>query len=89
VDFRWNDWNKDHIAEHGFSPEEVEPVIRVARSPFPRRIQDDKWLVWGKASGGRYVQVIFVVDEDETIFVIHARPLTEQEKRRYRRRRKK
>jgi hypothetical protein len=29
---------------------------------------------------------VFVIDPDDSIFVIHARPLTEREKRRYRRR---
>ncbi len=32
-------------------------------------------------------QVIFVLDENESIFIIHARPLTDREKHRYRRRR--
>jgi hypothetical protein len=31
------------------------------------------------------LQVIFVLEGDGTIFVLHARPLTEREKRRYRR----
>jgi hypothetical protein len=31
------------------------------------------------------LQVIFVLDDDDTVFVIHARPLTEQERRRHRR----
>jgi hypothetical protein len=31
---------------------------------------------------------VFVLDDDGTVFVIHARPLTDLEKRRYRRRRK-
>ncbi len=48
----------------------------------------DKWIVWGRGSGGRFLQVIFVLDQDKTVFVIHARPLTEPEKRRYRRRKK-
>jgi hypothetical protein len=34
------------------------------------------------------MQVIFVLDPDDTIFVIHARPLTDWEKRRYRRRKR-
>ena len=32
-----------------------------------------------------FLQVIFVVDPEETVYVIHARPLNEQEKRRLRR----
>jgi uncharacterized DUF497 family protein len=88
MDFRWNDWNVEHVAVHGVSREETETVIRAARSPFPRKIEEDKWLVWNRGRGGRFLQVIFVLDQDETIYVIHARPLTEQEKRRYRRRNK-
>jgi uncharacterized DUF497 family protein len=32
--------------------------------------------------------VVFVLESDETVFVIHARPLTDKEKKRYRRRAK-
>jgi uncharacterized DUF497 family protein len=88
MDFRWNDWNVEHIATHGVSPEEAERVIRGARNPFPRKINDDKWLVWGRGRGDRFLQVIFVLDPDATIYVIHARPLTHAEKRRFRRRNK-
>lgn len=31
------------------------------------------------------IQVIYVVDPDDTLYVIHARPLTDREKRRFRR----
>jgi uncharacterized DUF497 family protein len=89
MDFRWNDWNVEHIGTHGVSPEEAEPLIRAARRPYPRKIHEDKWLVWGRGRGGRMLQVIFVMDDDDSIYVIHARPLTEQERRRHRRREKK
>jgi uncharacterized DUF497 family protein len=85
VQFRWSDWNVGHVARHGVSPEEAEAVILSAVEPFPRRLEDDKWLVWGRGTGGRPLQVVFVLDEDETVYVIHARPLTEAEKRRMRR----
>jgi uncharacterized DUF497 family protein len=42
--------------------------------------------VWGSTSGGRLLQVVFVLDDDGTVFVIHARDLTDSEKRRLRRR---
>ena len=48
-------------------------------------IEDDKRLVWGRGRGGRLLQVIFVLDDDGTVFIIHARPLTQKEKQRYRR----
>ena len=85
MEFRWNEWNIDHIAKHGVSWEEAEMVVRGARKPFPRKIEDEKWLAWGRGQRGRFLQVIFVVDPEETVYVIHARPLNEQEKRRLRR----
>jgi uncharacterized protein len=87
MEFRWHEWNIEHIGTHGVSPDEAEAVVRCAVQPYPRKLEDDKWLVWGQGRGGRFLQVIFVLDEDESVFVIHARPLTDREKRRYRRRR--
>jgi len=43
------------------------------------------WLVWGR--GGRMLWVVFLIDEDDSVYVIHARPLTEREKRRHRKER--
>lgn len=85
MQFRWIDWNRDHIAEHGVEPEEAEMVVRNAKPPFPRKIGDEKWLVVGRGVGGRFVQVIYLNDADETVFVIHARPIEDREKRRLRR----
>jgi uncharacterized DUF497 family protein len=85
MDFRWNDWNEEHISEHGVTPHEAERVVETCRPPFPRVVQDEKRLVWGPGTGGRLLQVIFVLDEDGAIFIIHARPLTEREKHQYRR----
>jgi uncharacterized DUF497 family protein len=88
MDFRWNDWNVEHIGGHGVSPEEAEMLVRTARGTFLRELGEDKWLVWGRGRGGRFLQAIFVLDHDETVYVIHARPLTNQEKRRYHRRKR-
>ena len=85
MDFRWNDWNQKHLAQHGVLPVEAEAVVENARRPFPRKIDGDKWLVWGRGRGGRLLQVVFLLDEEDSVYVIHARPLTEREKRRYRR----
>jgi uncharacterized DUF497 family protein len=46
----------------------------------------ERYLVWGPTEDGRLLQVVFVIDPEDTIFVIHARPLTENERKRYRRR---
>lgn len=89
MEFRWNEANAIHIARHGVGPDEAEGVIRNARKPYPLRSSDDKWLVWGRGLAGRLLQVVFVLDEDGAVYVIHARPLTENEKRRRRRRQRK
>jgi uncharacterized DUF497 family protein len=48
----------------------------------------EKYLVWGPTEEGRLLQVVFVIDPESSVFVIHGRPLTESEKKRYRRRKK-
>jgi uncharacterized DUF497 family protein len=85
MEFRWNAWNIEHLASHGVAPEEVEAVVRAAARPYPLHRADGKWLVWGRGRGGRLLQVIYLVDDDGTVFVVHARPLNDAEKRRFRR----
>ena len=85
MDFRWNQWNIEHLAKHGIDPEEAEEVVRETAGPYPRHIGEDKLLVWGPGRGGRLLQVIFVVDDDGTAFVIHGRELTNREKGLHRR----
>jgi uncharacterized DUF497 family protein len=87
-EFRWNDWNLDKIAKHGVSVQEAEYIVRNAHRPFPEKIDDGKVLVQGQTSAGVYLQVIYVPQENDEIFIIHARPLKEVEKRRLRRRRR-
>lgn len=88
MEFRWNEWNFEHVQRHGVAPEEAEAVVSSARRPYPLRREDDKWLVWGAGTGGRLLQVVFVEDEGDSVYVIHARPLSDAEKRAYRRRRR-
>jgi uncharacterized DUF497 family protein len=88
MQFRWIDWNRDHIAEHGVDWKEAEMVVQQATHPFPRQIGEEKLLVLGQGRGGRFLQVIYVLDPDDTVFVIHARPMNEREKKHYRRRKR-
>ena len=88
ADFRWNPWNLEHIEKHGVSPLDAEYVVRHARPPYPEYRGDGKWAVAGQTREGYYIQVIYVLDPDKTIFVIHSRPLKMNEKRKYRRRRR-
>ena len=85
---RWNEWNVEHLERHGVTPEEAERIVRLAKPPYPRPRADGRWLVWGRGDGGRMLQVIFVADEEDEVYVIHARPLTDRETRSYRKRRR-
>ena len=86
MEFRWVDWNREHVGEHGVEWQEAEAVARRARPPYPEQIGNDKLLVIGRGHAGRLLQVIYVLDADDMAFVIHARTLTDREKRRHRRR---
>jgi uncharacterized protein len=77
--FRWNPWNIDHISKHGVAPSEAEDVVCSTKEPFPWAIDDDKYIVWGKSRDGRLLQVVFVIDPDDLVYVIHARELTAKE----------
>ena len=79
--FRWNEWNVAKIEKHGVTVHEAERVVRNARRPYPQRSSDGKWLVIGRGQGDRFLHVIFVVDSDGTIFIIHAMPLTTRRRR--------
>jgi hypothetical protein len=74
--FRWNAWNLDHATMHGCGVEEIELVLRRPGRGFPRKVGDDKLMVEGRGTGGRMVRVVYLLDTDDTVFVIHAMPLT-------------
>ena len=65
VVFRWNTWNVEHIARRGVQPEEAEYVALHARAPYPEKRPDGKFRVWGRTRSGRYLQVVYVYDEDD------------------------
>lgn len=84
--FRWNDHNEDHIAKHGVTPQEAEFVVEHPARGFPRREANGKYRAWGQSGSGRYLQVIYVFSPPGVVYVIHARDLGDDEKRRLRRR---
>ena len=86
LEFRWNDANLEHIARHDVGRTEAEFIVRHARRPYPEKRENDKFYIAGQTSDGRYLQVVFIIDPPPVIYVIHARELTDREKRVYRRR---
>ena len=82
MDFRWNAWNLEHATKHGCKIPEIESVVRHARRPWPCRIGDEKWMVEGRGQGGRMVRIVYLIDPPpDTVFVIHAMPLTTRRRR--------
>jgi uncharacterized DUF497 family protein len=81
--FRWVSYNLDHAAKHGVSVVECEQIVRAGKY---RHAGDGKYRAVGRGDGGRWLQVVFTVTAEAEAFVIHARPLTDTEIRRERRR---
>ena len=81
-DFKWIAWNREKIALHNVSVAEAKYVVRHPFRGYPRQT-GGKRLTWGRTIDGAYLQVVYVIEPDDRIFVIHARPLTEIEKRRF------
>jgi hypothetical protein len=103
----WDHYNLDYIDKHGVSKEEAREVVEGACPPFPRPHGGEKLQVDGPTRSGRWLQVIYVLwnvdtispdmidpedrlglgDAHEIAYVIHARDLTENERRSARKRR--
>ena len=66
--------------------DEAEHIVRKPARGFPRYEGNGKFRVWGQTPVGRFLQVIYIFSPPEVVYVIHARELTETEKRRLRRR---
>ncbi len=41
----------------------------------PRRHKKGTWIVKGRLPSGRHAQVIFFIDREEFIYIIHAMPI--------------
>ena len=86
LEFRWNEANLEHIAKHNITAADAEYVVRHARKPYPEKRENFKFYVAGQTPDGTFIQVVFIIDPPPEIYVIHARPLNDREKRVYRRR---
>jgi hypothetical protein len=83
----YNDPETDqpHIYGHGVTEEEVAEVLRGVGEDLPG--SRDSRMKLGQTSAGRYLQVIYVPDEDpSSVFVITAYELRGKAKKAFRRR---
>jgi hypothetical protein len=83
--YRDPDTGQPHIYGHGSTEEEVEYVLCGSGEDFAGA--RDSRMKLGQTAAGRYLQVIYVPDEDPTsVFVITACELRGKAKKAYRRR---
>lgn len=85
LDFEWDEENIDHIAQHHVEPDEAEAVFD--NRPLILRSQAGKYAAYGQSDEGRYLLVVFI-RKSGVCRVITARDLTDDEKKRLKRRRK-
>ena len=80
-----SDTGLPHIYGHGVTEEEVRQVLRLPGEDFQGT--RDSRMKLGQTAAGRYLQVIYVPDEDpDSLFVITAYELRGKAKTAYRRR---
>jgi len=81
--FEWDDYNVNHIAEHGVDPLEVEEVFK--NRPLIRKGRQGLYQAFGQTDEGYYLFVVFRHKGKETARVITARDMDEAERRYYQR----
>ena len=83
--YRDADTGQPHIRRHGVADGEIEEVLRGPGEDLPGKRGSRMKL--GQTSAGRYLQVLYVPDEDPSgIFVITAYELHGKAKKAFRRR---
>lgn len=77
----WDDWNREHIAKHAVTPEEVEQVAR--GDPAVRETYKNRLQVIGPTRAGRMLAAVIgpVPDAPGTYYTFSARPASRQERR--------
>ncbi len=84
--FEWDGRNRWKPLRHGVLPDEVEEVFH--NGPHVRRTRSGRYIAYGVTDEGRYIVVVFVVGPGGGVRPITARPMTDDERRLYRRHRR-
>ena len=85
-EFIWPEQRIEHIARHGVTPEEVEQVcfekslVQQAKSEGENPV----YYVQGQTEAGRYLFCVVIRFPDGKGYPVTAREMTEKEKRRFR-----
>lgn len=83
--FEWNDWNIEHIAKYSVTPQEVEEACY--NQSISRRTKDGLYIIYGQSDAGRYLFIVVSYKSGGRVYVITARPMTNNEQRYYHKRR--
>lgn len=75
----FDEWNEEHIAQHGVVPEEVEEVCW--RRPYVSKTRQERLRVIGQTEAGRYLVVILASRGKGSYYPITARDATQAERR--------
>ncbi len=83
--FIWPEDRIEHIARHDIDPEEVEEVC--FGRPFVRRAKSEGknpvYYVLGQTVAGRYLFCVIIQFPDKNGYPVTVRPMTDAEKRRF------
>ncbi len=80
----WDDENIEHISKHNVNPQEVEDVC--FGTHIIRREGDRRYILSGQSANGRYLNVVIERVSTGLFRLITAFEMSENYKRRYRRR---
>jgi len=85
-EFVWPEDRIEHIADHGVTPEEFEEVCFGESLVLRTKSEgaNPVYLVLGQTSDGRYIFCVVIHFPDGNGYPVTARPMTEKEKRRFR-----
>ena len=83
-ELEWDDQNIAHIARHNVNPEEVEDVCFGFH--ISERGEDQRYILSGQTGGGRYINVVVERVGKGLFRLITAFEMSENYKRRYRKR---
>ena len=77
----WNDWNKNHIAIHAVTFDEVEEVCK--GQPIPSETYGGRVRLIGATKKGRMLTVILAPKGEGAYYTVTARPASRKERRLY------
>lgn len=81
----WPEDRIEHIARHNFTPEEIEEVCfgRALVQQAKSEGENPVYYVLGQTDAGRYVFCVIIQFPDKNGYPVTARPMTDKEKRRF------